>query len=193
MDEDDDLKAIWLKYFGRDASQFERNLMGRFDETFGMNDPIFPIAMLLTIVLYESLGSSEKAVLERGPLLAQRVELMGTSLDELRRELTQLNRTLTDVHTSSKRVLHYHQELGKKLMLDPRGFMPIFQLKDRPLTAKMIAATVAATLIVVFCASLATASLVRATVATSHEPEKASCSWNASPIRLGNITSAFGS
>lgn len=114
MDDPNDMDLLdqfWSRNFGRRAALIERRLIAAFARTVGPEDPMFPILMMQVCILYETLGSVEKAVLQHGPALESRMANLAQGMDKLSGDLTAITEKLAAVQATSMRLLNTQQRL----------------------------------------------------------------------------------
>ena len=107
----DELDRFWTKHFNRPTAKIERHLIASFYKILGFDDPMFPVLMMQVCILYETLGSVEKAVLLHGPALEDRMVNLRGEIDGLSDDLSKMIENLSALKTISSRLLDVQQRL----------------------------------------------------------------------------------
>lgn len=107
----DELNEFWTVHFNRPASPIERRMIAAFDRSVGAEDPIFPILMMQVCNLYETLGSTEKAVLTHGPALESQMANLAGQCVRLTDRLTAVNSELVAITATSRKLLGTQEKL----------------------------------------------------------------------------------
>lgn len=143
----DELDQLWFKHFDRRASPIERRLLVALHRSVGAEDPIFPVLMMLVRILYETLGSTEQAVLQRGPELNARMQTLSVGLDDISTKIGELVDQLTKLSAVSSRLAETHQRMDRIQALQSRWVVMPDWLK--------ISLTAGATIVAILAGALA--------------------------------------
>lgn len=83
----DELDTLWIGHFGVTASAFERRLLAQVLTAIDKGDPLFVVTAMLTRLIYTSLGDTEKALLQFGPVLTSYLVEMGSATSKISSDL----------------------------------------------------------------------------------------------------------
>lgn len=115
----DELDLFWERHFGVAASAFERQLLAQIITTIEPGDPLFVVAAMLARQNYITLGAEEKALLQFGPALSQRMLEMETSVRSIENQLATILAKVKQVERSlvmlDARVIDRERTIGSRV------------------------------------------------------------------------------
>lgn len=86
----DELDTFWFKHFGVTASAFERRLLAQVLTAIDKGDPLFVVTAMLSRLIYTSLGDTEKALLQFGPVLTSYMAGLGSAISKISSDLVKI-------------------------------------------------------------------------------------------------------
>lgn len=115
----DELDLFWERHFGVEASAFERQLLAQITKTIAPGDPLFVVTAMLARQNFITLGAEEKALLQFGPALSQRMLEMETSVRSIEIQLATILAKVKQVERSlvmlDARVIDRERTFGSRM------------------------------------------------------------------------------